>query len=108
MKRFALAALLTAALASPAFAACPTGSTALTFTYGALTATKCITTADQTGLQNALAAPLIASGIASPTGAQEWTEAVNLMAGSLNDFAKDYLLGQAQLQAPAVTYVGPQ
>ncbi len=69
--------------------------------------TKCITTADQPGLQSALASPLIAAGNPTPTGPQEWAEAVQLMTDALNSFAGGYLQGQAMLSTPAVTYKGP-
>jgi hypothetical protein len=93
-----------------AHAACAqqTLTVSLTTAGGTLSGTKCITNADITILQSAFSSTLVAGGIPSPTAAQEWTAGIALMATALNSFVLNYATGQAQLQAPAVTFVGAQ
>jgi hypothetical protein len=111
MRRFLKACVLAFGLtvaAVPAWAACSGQTVTISLAPAGLSATKCLSTSDLASLESALASPLIADGTPSPTPMQEWTEAINIMAGSLNSFATLYLQGQAELQAPAVTFLGMQ
>lgn len=110
MKKIIIAAMLTV-LSPTAEAACPAQTITITLSTagGPLSATKCISNADITALQTAFASPLIASGIAVPTPAQEWTAATDMLAQTLNSYVLQYAQGQAQATAKnGVTFTGAQ
>jgi hypothetical protein len=103
-----IALTLSIVLSRAAEAACAqqTLTISMTTAGGTLSSTACISNADITQLRAALDGPLIASGIPSPTGAQEWTAALNLMVGALNAFGLQYATNQSVAAAPAVTFSG--
>jgi hypothetical protein len=107
MKKLLIAALFVLLAERGAYAACAFQTITFTIQPANLTATTCISTADATLLNTALAAPLIAAGNASPTSLQEWTEATQIMSQALDAFGLQYLQGQAEATAIAgVTFTG--